>query len=90
VFPDYKLPPPELLPEGPGETAPKPGHVKLDGSLLALVEHWRLVVADLSRHHHINLHDPAVRAMPWTAVRTQIFSLLDEPSRLREALTIRG
>lgn len=61
----------------------------IDYSLLGLVSHWALVVADLSRHHHINLHEPAVRALPWTAVRTQVFSLIDEPTRLRAALTRR-
>lgn len=60
----------------------------LDMSLLALILHWPLVVADLSRHHKINLYDPAVRAWPLTAVRTLIYSLIDEPTRLRAALTI--
>ncbi|ERG63542.1 hypothetical protein L332_03630 [Agrococcus pavilionensis RW1] len=68
----------------------KPGQVTIDGSTVALLAHWRLVIADLSRHHHVNLHDPAVLALPWPAVRTLIHSLLDEPTRLREALIIRG
>lgn len=56
---------------------------------LDLVSHWRLVVADLSKHHGIDLHDPAVLARPWPGVRTMIFSLLDEPTRLRGVLTRR-
>lgn len=53
------------------------------------MQHWPLVIADLSRHHRIDLFDPAVLARPWPGVRTLIFSLLDEPTRLREALTRR-
>lgn len=56
-------------------------------TLLQLIEHWPLVVADLSRHHGIDLYDPAVLARPWPGIRTLIFSLIDEPTRLREALT---
>ena len=51
-----------------------------------LIQHWRLVVADLSLHHGIDLYDPAVRARPWPGVRTAIFSLLDADTRLRQVL----
>ena len=67
----------------------------LDQSWLAIVTHWRIVVAELMRQG-VDLYDPAVRSRPWPGVRTLIFSLLDEPSspldppsRLREALTRR-
>jgi hypothetical protein len=83
--------PQELLPDAPTDipaaenTAPE-----VDGSLLAIVSHWRLVVADLI-DDGIDLWDPAVRARPWPGVRTKIFSLLDpgSTSRLRAALTRR-
>lgn len=70
--------------EGP-TSAEKPA---VDTSWLAIVAHWRIVVAELMRQG-VDLYDPAVRARPWPGVRTLIFSLLDEPSRLREALTRR-
>lgn len=63
--------------------------MKIDGSCLALVNNWSLVVADLSKHHGIDLYDPQVLARPWLGIRTLIFSLIDEPTRLREALTRR-
>lgn len=85
-FPDYRPLPAHLKPDAPD--APKVvGARELDGSWLALVQHWSLVVADLSRHHRIVLDDPAVLALPWVGVRTLIFSLLDEPTRLQAALT---
>lgn len=61
----------------------------VDGSWLALVEQWPLVLADLSLHHHIDLYEPAVLARPWPGIRTMIFSLLDHDTRLRAALTRR-
>lgn len=62
----------------------------VDGSILAIVQHWRIVVAELAERFHVDLYDPAVRARPWPGVRTMIFTLLDTPgSRLREALTRR-
>ena len=62
----------------------------VDGSLLAIVEHWRYVIADLLTIYHLDLYDPAVLARPWPGVRTAIFALLDHPdSRLRVALTRR-
>lgn len=61
----------------------------VDHSLLGLVTNWRLVVADLALHFHVDLYDPAVLARPWPGVRTMIFSLIDSDTRLRAALTRR-
>lgn len=62
----------------------------IDGSLLAIVNHWRYVQADLMAIYGIDLWDPAILARPWPGVRTAIFALLDHPdSLLRRALTIR-
>ena len=59
----------------------------VDRSLLAVVTHWRLVVADLAERFGIDLYDPAVLARPWPGVRTMVFSLLEMPdSRLHAAL----
>ena len=69
--------------------AAKPGSVEIDGSILALVTNWKLVVADLAKEFGLDLYDPAVLARPWTGVRTMIFSLLDMPTRLRAVLTRR-
>ena len=66
----------------------KPGSVTIDGSLLALVTNWRLVVAELAERG-IDLYDPAVLAHPWPGVRAVIFSLIDSPTRLRAVLTKR-
>lgn len=85
-FPDYLPIPNEFKPAAP--EAPKPKGPQRDDSLFALLSHWSLVVADLSRHHHVDLYDPAVLARPWVGIRTMIFSLLDEPTRLRAALMI--
>lgn len=58
--------------------------------LLDILEHWRLVEADLVTEFGVDLWDPAVRARPWPGIRTMIFSLLDSPTtRLRRALTRR-
>lgn len=65
------------------------GATQVDGSLLALVTNWRLVVADMAKEYGVDLFDPTVLARPWPGVRTMIFSLLDSPTRLREALTRR-
>lgn len=81
----------------PEQLKPKPPTVsagtkkrEIDGSWLAIVTNWRLVLHDLSVIHHIDLFDPVVRARPWLGVRTMIFGLLDIPgSLLREALTRR-
>lgn len=62
----------------------------VDGSLLAIVTHWRIVIAELITEHGIDLYDPAVLARPWPGIRTLIFTLIDMPdSRLRAALTRR-
>lgn len=84
--------PEELAPEAPAAVAAVDGSksAQVDGSLLAIVDHWRLVVADLL-DAGIDLWDPAVRARPWPGIRTKIFSLLEPgaTSRLRAALTRR-
>lgn len=69
--------------------APKdPNAVEIDGSILAIVTNWRLVVAELIERG-IDLYDPAVRARPWPGIRSAIFSLLDSDTRLRRVLTRR-
>lgn len=81
-YPDYRTPPAHLLPQPslPPSRAPE-----IDTSWLAIVTHWRLVVAELMIHG-VDLYDPAVRSRPWMGVRTLIFSLLDTSPRLRAAL----
>lgn len=60
---------------------------KVDGSLLGIVTHWRVVVADMARVYGLDLYDPDVLARPWPGVRTMLFALLDMPdSWLRRAL----
>lgn len=84
-YPDYRTPPADLRP-APASTVQK---VDVDYSILALVSHWRVVVAELILHG-IDLYDPVVRARPWPGVRTAIFALVDSPgSMLRAALTRR-
>lgn len=75
-------------PTGPTGDASTP---TVDGSLLAILTHWRYVVVDLMTLHHVDLWDERVRARPWPGVRTLVFSLLepDSKSRLRQALTRR-
>lgn len=83
--------PQDLLPEAPSAVSTEAAQApQIDGSLLAIVEHWRLVVADLL-DSGVDLWDPAVRARPWPGIRTAIFSLLEpgSTSRLRAALTRR-
>lgn len=81
--------PPELLPPAPADAAAKKA-ADVDGSWCAIVEHWRIVVADLALHYRVDLYDPAVLARPWPGVRTMIFALIDQPdTRLRRALTRR-
>ena len=76
-----------MRPAAPTPTGKAP---EVDGSLLAIVTHWRLVIADLAQHYRVDLYDPAVLTRPWPGVRTMLFSLLDMPeSRLRAALTRR-
>lgn len=81
--------PEHLKPEAPAApTAGKAPAAEIDGSFLAIVTHWRLVVAELAERG-IDLYDPVVLARPWPGVRAVIFSLLDSPTRLRAALTRR-
>lgn len=80
--------PQHLKPEAPNAPAAKTPAVEIDGSLLALVTNWRLVVAELAERG-IDLYDPAVLARPWPGVRAVIFSLIDSPTRLRAVLTRR-
>jgi hypothetical protein len=75
---------PEALDAGPTKTPA----ADVDGSLLAIVTNWRLVVAELAERG-IDLYDPAVLARPWPGVRAVIFSLIDGPTRLRAVLTRR-
>ncbi len=58
-------------------------------SWVSLIEHWRLVIADLRKEEGIDLYSPSVLAGSWLTVRSAIFSLLDSPTRLRSALTRR-
>ena len=85
-YPDYRPVPAELKPKHEGPVGDKP---QIDTSWLAIVTHWRIVVAELAREFHVDVYDHAVRQRPWPGIRTMIFSLLDGPSRLREALTRR-
>ena len=74
----------------PAQVATEAKAPEVDGSLLAIVTHWRVVVADMAQHFGIDLYDPVVLDRPWPGVRTMLFALLDMPeSRLRRALTIR-
>lgn len=85
-YPDYRPVPASMKPLHEGVTTGKP---EIDTSWFAITQQWRIVVADLAREFHIDLYDEAVRRRPWPGVRTMIFSLLDSPTRLREALTRR-
>jgi len=88
VYPDYRTPPAHLRPAPTSAVAASAPAI--DRSMLALVMHWRLVIADLADFFGIDLYDPAVRSRPWMGVRTMIFALLEQPdSRLRKALTRR-
>jgi hypothetical protein len=91
IFPDYRVPPEVAASWSKSPTAQTSdeGAAIAATSWLDLVEHWPLVHADLSSKHGLLLDDPAVLALPWPGVRTLIFSLLDEPTRLRGALTTR-
>lgn len=79
IYADHKLP--DFVVQAPVTRAAP----DIDGSWLALVSRWRLVVAELMGRG-VNLHDPAVLDGPWLAVRSAIFDLLDSPTRLREIL----
>ena len=80
--------PEHLKPAAPTGLPGKTPSDDVDGSFLAIVTHWRLVVAELAERG-IDLYDPEVLARPWPGVRTVIFSLLDSNTRLRAALTRR-
>jgi hypothetical protein len=69
----------------PRAVTPAPTGPKLDTSWLAIVSHWRIVVAELMERG-VDLYDPALRARPWMGVRALIFSLIDSDTRLRAAL----
>ena len=86
-YQDYRPVPEHLKPEM-NTTAAAIEAPQVDGSVTALVNNWRLVTAELAERG-VDLWDPAVLARPWPGVRTLIFSLIDSPTRLREALTIR-
>ena len=88
-YSDYRPIPQHLKPSHEGPASPT-GKPQVDTSWLAIVRHWRIVVADLAREFHIDLYDPEVRRRPWPGVRTMIFSLIESPTRLREALMIRS
>ena len=88
-YPDYRAVPAELLPDNTARPAATADAVTIDASLLALVENWRIVVAELAERG-VDLYDPVVLARPWPGVRTLIFSLIDQPTRLRQALTRKG
>lgn len=89
-YPDYRPVPDAMKPERPvlgpgGKPVPK-----VDGSICALVENWRVVVADLALHFGVDLYDPAVLARPWPGVRTMIYSLVGSDTRLRRVLSSSG
>lgn len=81
-YPDYRPVPAELKPRHEGPAGDKP---QIDQSWLAIVQQWRIVVAELMERG-VDLYDPAVLARPWPGVRTLIFSLLESDTRLRAAL----
>lgn len=88
-YPDYRPVPEHLKPEAPAKRSESQAAPEIDGSTLALVTHWGVVVADLI-DRGIDLYDPAVLARPWPGVRTAIHALIDDRnSRLRAALTRR-
>lgn len=87
-YADYRPVPAHLRPEVPS-ASPAVTPAEIDGSWLALVTHWRLVVADLRKECGIDLHHQSTLAGSWLGVRAAIFSLLDSPTRLRAALTRR-
>lgn len=80
--------PENLRPEA--AAAPVAARPEIDTSLLGLVTHWHVVVADLAQHFGVDLYDPAVLARPWPGVRIMIAALLEMPeTRLYRVLTIR-
>ena len=69
----------------PHAVTPPAAGARLDTSWVAIVSHWRLVVAELMERG-VDIHDPAMQARPWLGVRALIFSLIDSDTRLRAAL----
>ncbi|WP_102193212.1 hypothetical protein [Microbacterium aurantiacum] len=69
----------------PAKVAPAVTGTPIDTSWLAIVNHWRIVVAELMERG-VDLYAADVRARPWPGVRTLIFSLIDSDTRLRAAL----
>lgn len=55
-----------------------------------IVTHWDLVIRDLADRYTVDLYDPAVLARPWPGIRTLIYGLAEEPSRLSRALEKEG
>lgn len=84
-YQDYRIP---ASMKAAAPAAVGPAEPDVDRSWLAIVAHWRLVVAELAMHG-IDLYDPAVLARPWPGIRTLIFALLEQPTELRRALTRR-
>lgn len=80
--------PANLKPEAVATPASAGDKPDVDWSLAGLITHWRIVVAELA-NRGVDLYDPAVLARPWPGVRTQIFSLIEQPTALRRALTRR-
>lgn len=81
-YPRYRQVPEELKPHAVTPAVSRP---ELDTSWLAILTHWRIVVAELMERG-VDIHDPATRARPWLGVRALIFSLIDSDTRLRAAL----
>lgn len=81
-YPRYRQVPEELKPHA---VTPVVSGPKLDTSWLAIVSHWRIVVAELMERG-VDIYDAETRARPWMGVRALIFSLIDSDTRLRAAL----
>lgn len=73
--------PAHLRPDAPATSSAARGLFWAD-----IVPHWDAVQRDLAERYHLDLYDPATLARPWPGVRTLIFGLLREPSRLATAL----
>lgn len=85
-YEDYRPLPPHLA-AALGGPSPSDKAGTFRAGWLQILPHWRLVVADLSRLHGVDLTDPAVWRRPWPPLRDLILTLPGEPtSRLRRAL----
>jgi hypothetical protein len=69
----------------PAPAAPPSKKSEIDSSWLAIVQQWRIVVAELMVAG-VDLYAADVRDRPWLGVRALIFSLLETSPRLRAAL----